>query len=282
MRDHRTAKVILACALGMFVGLLIARCLTPVQWCWIGILPGGLLAYLTYEVKAVARAFQQTWRKMVARPEKVGRVFTMLGLLVLDMLAGATWWIVLTLSVHTKTSPVGLHVVGALCCSAGLLCLVVMLHELHGWKRSAGKVAKYGNPIGLAYLIVWWLICVLVVWEFLIKLVLWQGLIKWGLLGAPTHLKWCGRFIQEVYLQIHCEDRLLCLVDTAGFIALTCVLRLTGALPAHGAILQVLVGTVVGVLAAALDHRVMTKGLLKRAITRRKLTQVLADLPVRS
>ena len=59
---NTTMKVFLACALGAFVGAFVALEGNHYFW-WFGLLVGGLVGYLTYEIKEVARALPVAWQK---------------------------------------------------------------------------------------------------------------------------------------------------------------------------------------------------------------------------
>lgn len=44
----KTAKIFTACAIGSFIGALVALELQPLWW-WLGLVIGGLVGYLSYE-----------------------------------------------------------------------------------------------------------------------------------------------------------------------------------------------------------------------------------------
>jgi len=49
------------CAIGAGIGSLIALEMSPLFW-WVGLIVGGLIGYLSYEWRAVVRAFPAAWR----------------------------------------------------------------------------------------------------------------------------------------------------------------------------------------------------------------------------
>lgn len=65
----RTMKVFLACALGAFVGALVALEVNGYFW-WLGMLAGGLVGYFSYEFKNVIAAIPRAWRAATSwRPD---------------------------------------------------------------------------------------------------------------------------------------------------------------------------------------------------------------------
>ena len=57
-----TVKVFLACAIGAFVGAVVALELNKYFW-WVGLLVGGFVGYISYEFKKVVMALPTAWRK---------------------------------------------------------------------------------------------------------------------------------------------------------------------------------------------------------------------------
>lgn len=76
--DSRSLKVFIACFLGGGIGTLIASSLTPYLW-WIGLLVGMLTGYLAYEfekvLKAIPEAFKTafSWISEIEFQKKWGR-----------------------------------------------------------------------------------------------------------------------------------------------------------------------------------------------------------------
>src|ERR1051326_6289964 len=60
---NKVLKVLLACAFGAFIGAIVALRLNQYFW-WVGMLTGGLVGYLTFEVKEVAAAMSAAWRTL--------------------------------------------------------------------------------------------------------------------------------------------------------------------------------------------------------------------------
>ncbi len=58
---NKLGKIFLACALGAFIGALIALQLGVYLW-WIGMIVGGFVGYLSYEFKKVLEAGTCVWR----------------------------------------------------------------------------------------------------------------------------------------------------------------------------------------------------------------------------
>lgn len=75
-----TPKVFLACALGAFIGSLVALNLSHSFW-WVGLIVGGLVGYLSYEFKTAVAAVPKAWTAAVTwRPN---RYWSIVGELVL-------------------------------------------------------------------------------------------------------------------------------------------------------------------------------------------------------
>jgi hypothetical protein len=55
-----TAKVFIACALGGFVGTMVALQFATHFW-WLGLIVGGLVGYLSYEFREVLAALREAW-----------------------------------------------------------------------------------------------------------------------------------------------------------------------------------------------------------------------------
>ena len=53
-------KVFLACAIGAFIGSMVALELNPYFW-WLGLIVGGFAGYISYEFKAVMNAVPKAW-----------------------------------------------------------------------------------------------------------------------------------------------------------------------------------------------------------------------------
>ncbi|MBU2263363.1 hypothetical protein KJ750_01765, partial [Patescibacteria group bacterium] len=67
---ERTLKIFLSCALGAGIGALTALQLNQYFW-WIGMLFGGFIGYLSYEIKQVLAAIPLAWQKASRwRPDK--------------------------------------------------------------------------------------------------------------------------------------------------------------------------------------------------------------------
>jgi hypothetical protein len=73
-----TAKVFLAGALGGFVGTMVALQVATRFW-WLGLIVGGLVGYLSYEIREVLAVLREAWILTTSwRPDWQG-FFTGLG-----------------------------------------------------------------------------------------------------------------------------------------------------------------------------------------------------------
>jgi len=61
----RSFKIFVSCALGAFIGSLVALQSNQYLW-WVGLIIGGLAGYLSYEFKAVCQAVVSVWQAVAS------------------------------------------------------------------------------------------------------------------------------------------------------------------------------------------------------------------------
>ncbi len=81
-------KIFLACALGAFIGTLVALSLSFTFW-WVGLIAGGIMGYLSFEFTKVLKAIKTAWNDVYGRvsDSQKWRIFGILFLF---------WWSVFT------------------------------------------------------------------------------------------------------------------------------------------------------------------------------------------
>ncbi len=240
--DLRTIKVFLAVASGAFFGGLVGLSIHTYMW-WIGILVGGFLGYMLYEVERIPSALKQAYNAIINwQPDwqywkDVAVILSFVGLYTT---AGFTGTYSLTLKheeietileffglsqslIGIETIPFGLR----LMLLAGLLSFmfsVIIIFVLNSNNSASSRrdllhtfvvIAVVANPVGL----------------FLVGLALVTGVLAAMVLGVIYHKKIWNKiadiallgwnFLTYFYRLIHSEVRLLCMIDAAlgaGFI----------------------------------------------------------------
>lgn len=244
----KTAKIFTACAIGAFIGSLMALEFQPL-WRWFGLVVGGFIGYLAYEPMAVLlagkKAIRVVWearkwrimesqerRRMFRLGFKAGVVFgldVLLLFLILDYLVG---------------KPI-LRVVSSLVIvlGIGLLCGWAVLP---GKRETAEQITERVNDIKYftaainpAKILFYWIpkgvgkgICF---FPILVR--------ELGLLSA--------RFFKTLFLLIHSDIRLLCGADAA----IGALVGLKTGSP--------IVGAIAGGLVGVINYQLVTVRLLK-------------------
>lgn len=260
-------QIFLACFLGAGIGLAIVAAIAPV-YCWIGIIIGGLVGYVSHEFGKVRKAASQAWREMrsVKTDWKVARKRVQMILLTL-------WaWFLLSLScaifcyglaflAHnpargTLTAMFGRSSVGTVIISGYtfLLLLFSILNQGEKGEKIRKKlllIARYGNPYKVyLWAILWKGICYYFFWKFIVGILI---------LRFPAGVVFLAQFISRVFILIHTKERLLCLTDSALVTALGFILRLKGVFPWW----VVLIGAALGGLFGVLDYEIISRRVLK-------------------
>lgn len=229
--ENRTLKVFLACALGAFVGTLIAIQLGPTFW-FIGLLVGGLLGYLTFEVEKIPTAAKEAWRGTTTwKPDKafwkyIGMGWVILALQVISLLAN----IYATNKVFSGRIGFGFFWADwfLLALPAGVLftAMMIILSLIGIWDTPRTMTGEVDIPrrklILKKYL--WF-----TVGSTPLGLLIGYGLILPGILirdfvmfipdiakGVQFIVKMAFKFLKAFFILIHSEDlRLLCSIDAA-------------------------------------------------------------------
>lgn len=226
---NRSLKIFITCALGAFVGSVVALELNHYLW-WIGLLIGGLFGYLSYEFHKVRAAIGIAWKATFGQlGDREGRRLWALSWLGISamyasffILVGLLDWSTSWLPVKPTNKPLGVNY-----WSMVLFFLLYPIFASFFSMRQmnaevmAKKMLKFANPITV-YLYYplrfgWWLIAAL--YTAVSKLVQ----------GVPQFLLWCKqqpqqfryaanlvvKFTKMVLVAVHSDVRLLCAVDAA-------------------------------------------------------------------
>ena len=236
-------KIFTACALGGGIGAFLAHQLFyPSGWSiLLGFLLGGLVSYLAYDFKEFLAAIPRAWRKTVDGMSDIVSVFAVLAVMATNVLV--VWGVnALNLSVETT---------GLLQPILALTLMAGMMANMARWVTKDQYFDVYRSPREVSIFVIKRLNPFT---NFLVGvplLIFWT--IKYSILFLP-------RFVWNVFVLIHSELRLLCLLDGGmGAVAGTLIA-------------STLAGTLVGALAGGifgvLDFEIVSKRLLKLVPTR--------------
>jgi hypothetical protein len=259
--SRTTVKVFLACAIGSFIGTVVALQVNQNFW-WTGLLVGALVGYLAYEFKKVVAAVPVAWQEATSwwPEEEWWKVFWKSGIQIanIGLIVSTPLSIVFFFSppqpIKTTCS---LQIAVLVACippafavSTGFLLAAALPHE--SLKRDLMAMEMWPNFLRV-YL---WIIPQLLLWTVPKYLFLGIWLVLKLAPAAAKALyratKALGRFFWHLLVLIHSENRLLCFVDAAIGVA-------TGYRFFHSAIL----GALIGGLWGALNFEVLSIRVLK-------------------
>jgi hypothetical protein len=249
----KNMQVFVACAVGAFVGALVALEIARYLW-WVGLLVGGLTGYLTYEVKAVGRAIKAGFYKVF--DWKAPPLFwSALGWRLL--FAALMWFalvvvVLIPLYLLSALAPRGFLVGLAVCTCMWGFTVLPMLSLSLGAKEHERK----GSVALSKELCYYFALPLIVFWH--IPRGLWYGS-KFLFQHAPAICKalfvkfpvLLARFVRFVFLAIHSERRVLCGVDA-----------MLGAAVGYFAG-SALIGAVAGGILGVINYAVITERVLK-------------------
>jgi hypothetical protein len=199
---NQTGKVFFACALGAFVGALVALQINHNFW-WVGLLAGFSVGYLTYEFKKITTAVPEAWNATISfrwhlnkewwrwYPKAFAAGASLGTVAALPML-------VVALVLHSK--------VGLYCSLEMIIMPAVMLApnviKLEDHDATQEKVNQFLRANGVR------------VWGWIVPKGILGGV--WRILCLiPASAFAIGRFFQYLFKLTHTEIRLLCGVDAA-------------------------------------------------------------------
>ncbi|MDO8495356.1 MAG: hypothetical protein Q7S32_02395 [bacterium] len=237
---HRTVRILLAVLAGAFIGGTIALEVNRMFW-WVGVLIGGSIAYLVYDLKEIALAIPRAWRRTTSwQPDR-------------------EWWKAL------RNYTLGEFNLVAIICIGFALISFPIFALTGNWKAHialllatflAGCFISCGMVLGSSSYDTRGIIILTsaqgapnFLYLYLVLLPEYSALgIKWLLLkGIPLGAK----FFKYLFLIIHSEFRLLCAVDAA----IGVVIGFLGG--------SALIGAVVGGLFAVLNYEILSVRVFK-------------------
>lgn len=205
--DNRLYKVLAACALGAGIGSIVALSVHPYIW-WLGMIAGGLVGYLAYEIKEVVRAMPTAWQRVTSPENRKKALGLTLFLAVPVSLSSSVFVISLIMHIYFPFGDSFMQSWGVV---AGIIAGVCTLFfaavfadsywdSLYWPLRESDvndltKLAKILSPVGIPLFSLYVL--------FL------------AVKNTPTFVRFAAPFIKELFLLIHSEIRLLCGVDAA-------------------------------------------------------------------
>lgn len=209
-----TAQVYLALFGGGTIGLSLALHLGW-SFAWVGALLGGLLAYIVCDYQAVLHTIPVAWRQAVRRRNRMRlRVFAR-NFLTATILYSSFWPIGVVLLYYVAEMSflrsLMTFTIALSCASVLLACLAYSPRRpVKGSKDFAKECRRFHLLWVYGYFIPW-----------LIGQAVWQTVrfvprFAVGIMDAiVAAVIVCARFIRHLFVLIHSELRLMCLVDTA-------------------------------------------------------------------
>ncbi len=212
----RTGKVFLACALGAFIGALVALEVGFYLW-WLGLLAGGFAGYLAYDFRRVIEAIPKAWAAATSwRPNWARvRLYPKL-VLYLTILFSSIWPLLFLLPLKERAITVSLAfsifqiLVSLIYLSLiiGIIGAAVVVWDLkEDEEKRLSRLIRHCN----FFTIYFWYIprfTLVAIWWILRK-------IAWLVVHIPDGLRVIGRFVWALFRTIHSDERLLCGVDAA-------------------------------------------------------------------
>ncbi len=209
--ESKWQKVFVACALGAFIGGIVALQLNGYFW-WVGLIAGGLVGYFTYEFKAVLKAVLEVWQHTKSwRPDfrPIPKIIKGVLFAVASVLSvGTTISVPLVAGFYLfgRSSPVYHNpayvasILPEITFFGGMLvamCALVLRKDIDQFLRTTGRR----------------------LWKFNILMVTFWYLPRYTFVGLWLFFRYgvlhIARFVWHVFKLIHSDERLLCGVDAA-------------------------------------------------------------------
>ncbi len=209
----QTLNIGLACGFGALVGTTLALQFSPSLF-WLGLLVGGIVGYLTCELRETVNAVKQTASRMnVLNPRQILATLKAEGRDLISAFRNAVWlaiaesgpMAILAMYIYAlgdyQTLPSSV-IVGFLMS----ICMIIPLslvfestmESKYNWLRNIKRIARYTSIFTFPVWLVYWSI---------------RGL-AYGVTLLPSVAVWCFRFAWRVFILIHSERRVICFVDS--------------------------------------------------------------------
>ena len=248
---NKSGRIFLACALGAFIGALVALQLGVYLW-WTGMIVGGFVGYLSYEFKKVLEAGTYVWRTTCAfdwnraaraTRKKIWAISLVASFWILCMILFFSLIFFLLYLCNTLKTPVVLSeivsVVFVVSTFLALLSFPALTPSIWGKSDDAIKEGflrwKTYHPFKVFF---YWIPL---------------GIYKTGpfvILQVSRVVALTGRLIKNLFILIHSDERLLCGVDAAIGAAIGYFLG------------SAFLGAVVGGILGVLNYELVSKRLL--------------------
>lgn len=267
-------KFVLGCfcggGLGSLVGVLVIQAsIFGLSWLGfiLGFLAGALIgapvAYLFCDWHKVRQAIPRAWRQATSwRPTKLGvKIFFSWALLIVSFVLLVAWFFILpcSMAILTHSGAVGdLFAVVSLC--ALILVFPVSIQAVSD-RLDACQDDKITHNLLLAWVVSpirlpgWTLI---VSWRF--GLLVWRQLIK----PLPRALRVLGSFTKNLFILIHSELRLMCLIDSCLGIFVGCLTGVFVGQPVIGPVIGAAIGAVSSLLIGTVNYKFVCPWLQER------------------
>ncbi|MEK7142080.1 MAG: hypothetical protein AAB818_00665 [Patescibacteria group bacterium] len=228
--ENRSLKIFTACAIGAWIGSMVALELNRYFW-WLGVLLGGFVGYIAYEFKQVLVAIPSAYRVVAGwKPDKEG--WRNYGLKVVAIMSLALTIEILTILPLT----IFLHQPFLMFFSTIGMLIMAFLLAIVLFEETPEEIIKFFNPL-----------CVFFYW--LPKGILWC--VRRTPMAIVTTVRFVGKFTKTLFLFIHSDIRLLCGIDAAIGAAIG---YFTG---------DVMVGTVTGGVFGVINYKIVSQKILK-------------------
>ncbi len=215
----KNLQIFIAVSLGIMIGMIISYSVQPAFW-WIGMIVGGTVGYLSYCFREVCQAVRKVGQAMIKPNFRNGLLMVIVGFVAIVWFVGAFMvpgmLLIVFLLESFSDDPVFLCMVFARLITIAWLiiaggCGFQFMMDITGdaidgsrW-RYLWKSILFLNPITL---VTYWPIRVLC------------ALAEEIADNIGSALAWIGKFTLAVLVEIHSQERLLCLLDAALGVAI--------------------------------------------------------------
>lgn len=219
MENKTRLNIVIACFAGAFIGAMLGLELAVYsRFLWIpSALVGGVIAYLTYNLREVGVALRQAWISVVDwRPDRLRlaeqyrSAINWLTKVAYIFLFFVLWSGLVIVGVESGQEAVLLRFLlfwfGAF--AVGFWMLISTLQSASVLSGMTRWVVLIVNPVVLLIAIIVGMLC-MVAWSLFSIVRHWRKILR----GVATAVLTTGRLIKRVFVLIHSDVRTICLVD---------------------------------------------------------------------